>query len=371
MSPDSWDAAEPFARVAQSLRGGYVENRHFGAAAVCTPAGRVVATVGDPAVRVFLRSAAKPIQLLPLLMAGGISEFKLTDAEIAVMCSSHTGQVEHVERVGRLLGKAGFSEADLSCGIHKPLELESTNEPACENSPRTQLHNNCSGNHAGQLLACRLLGYSTADYLDSSHPLQRQTRDLVAQFASLDGNEIEVGVDGCGLSAYRLPLTNAARIYALLADSAAADLASTLREPIGRIINAMTSNPEMVGGPGRFTTNLIRQTGGRVLGKEGAKGFYGAAVKGPVALGVAVKIADGSEECRSGVVLEILRQAGALSSTEFAALRAYYSPPLVNHVGRQVGEIAPVVELVEADASEAARVGSEPGAGASFTGRKS
>ncbi len=50
-------------------------------------------------------------------------------------------------------------------------------------------------------------------------------------------------------------------------------------------------------------------TGGRVLGKEGAEGFYGLAVRGPVALGIVVKIADGGERCRDGVVLDVLRRA--------------------------------------------------------------
>ena len=87
------------------------------------------------------------------------------------------------------------------------------------------------------------------------------------------------------------------------------------------IVRAMTGAPEMVAGPGRFTTRLMAATGGRVLAKEGAEGFYALAVRGPVALGIAVKIADGGVRCRDGVVLDVLRQLGCLSGAEFEALR--------------------------------------------------
>ena len=84
-----------------------------------------------------------------------------------------------------------------------------------------------------------------------------------------------------------------------------------------------------------------------MVGKEGAEGFYGIAVRGPVALGIALKIADGGERCRDGVVLDLLRQLGALAGAELAELSDLYRPPLFNHRGIRVGEIVPEVELEE------------------------
>ena len=92
--------------------------------------------------------------------------------------------------------------------------------------------------------------------------------------------------------------------------------------------------PEMVAGPGRFTTRLIAATRGRVVGKEGAEGFYAMAVLGPVALGIAFKVADGGERGRDGVALEILRQMGSLSAEEFAELEDVYRPVIRNVRGR-------------------------------------
>ena len=111
----------------------------------------------------------------------------------------------------------------------------------------------------------------------------------------------------------------------------------------------MTGAPRMVAGSGRFTTRLMEVTGGRILGKEGADGFYGVAVRGPVALGLALKIADGSEVCRDGVVVEVLRQLGSLSGEEFQQLEGYHRRPIHNWSGEQVGELAPALELEETE----------------------
>jgi L-asparaginase II len=87
-----------------------------------------------------------------------------------------------------------------------------------------------------------------------------------------------------------------------------------------------------------------------VLGKEGAEGFYGLAVRGPVALGIAVKIADGGERVRDSVVLDVLRRMGSLSGAEFAALAAdWYALEIRNWRGLRVGGIEPQVEMVDLD----------------------
>jgi L-asparaginase II len=92
----------------------------------------------------------------------------------------------------------------------------------------------------------------------------------------------------------------------------------------------------------------MRATGGRILGKEGAEGVYAVGVRGPVALGVALKIADGSTRGRDGVVLELLRQLGVLSAAEMDALGDLRRPVVRNHRGLEVGEVVPDFELEEA-----------------------
>jgi L-asparaginase II len=344
----------PFARLARVTRGGEDESWHFGVAAVVTPEGRLVARVGDPSVATVIRSAAKPFQSLSLLLAGGEEAFGLSDADLALICASHGGTPEHAERAAALLARGGFGPEDLRCGGHEPMDADAARALREAGRESTGLHNNCSGKHAGMLLATKLLGQPADSYLSPDHPLQRANLSRVARFCGVPEASIGISVDGCGVPAYHLPVAAAARGYAALADPDAAradggigGLPVSAEEAAAarRALRAMAAAPAMVAGPGRFTTRLIEATGGRVVGKEGAEGFYGVAVRGPVALGVAVKVADGSGRCRDGVVLDLLRATGSLSGDEMARLEEYRAPVRRNVVGREVGRVVPDLAL--------------------------
>jgi L-asparaginase II len=339
-------AGVPFALIARDLRGGKTENWHQGAIAVVTPEGELVASVGDPDLPAFMRSAAKPFQAMPLVTAGGVERFRLGMADLALICSSHSGTEAHTERAASLLGRAGRSVEDLLCGSHLPFDAHSRRALRESGEAPTPLHNNCSGKHAGMLSSCVLLGLPIEDYIASEHPLQRLLLAEMARWAGLAADEIDVGIDGCSLPTFLMPLRGAARAYAGLADPAAAGHDAELSAAAAQVVEAMTGVPEMVAGPGRFTTRLMQATGGRVLGKEGAQGYYSLAVRGPVALGIAVKVADGDLRCRDGVVIDVLRQLGALSAVEFEELAEFHRVPITNRRGFVVGEVVPDVELV-------------------------
>ena len=333
-----------FAPLARLTRGGLAESWHLGALAVATPEGRPVAALGDPHLEVVLRSAAKPFQALPLLLAGGEARFALDDPDLALACASHSGGDEHVARARDLLARGGFGEEALRCGAHPPLGAPEAARLAARGEAPSPLHNNCSGKHAGMLLACRLLDLPPEGYLEPEHPLQIRIGELLAAVAQVS-LPLGHGVDGCSAPTWQLALAGGARAYAALADPAAAGLPAATASALARVARAMGSAPRMVAGEGRFTTALIAATGGRVLGKEGAEGVYGVAVRGPVALGLLLKIADGGERARDTIVLELLRQLGALSAAEMAALAPYYRPAQRNHRGLLVGEIEPDFEL--------------------------
>ena len=134
---------------------------------------------------------------------------------------------------------------------------------------------------------------------------------------------------------------------AALASPAAADLPDEFVAALEVIFRAMTTAPEMVSGPGTFTTRLMEVTHGRVLGKEGAEGIYAVAVGGPVALGLLLKIADGARRAWPGVVLDLLRQLRSLSQEEFAVMSEFHSTVLENRRGIGVGRVVSDVELEE------------------------
>ena len=314
---------------------------------MATPAGALVALLGDPETEAFLRSAAKPFQAMPFVAAGGCASYALEPADLALICASHSGSDEHVDGVSRLLERGGFTADELHCGPHAPLDQAAASRLRESQEEPTRLHNNCSGKHAGMLLACHLLDLPVAGYTAPEHPLQCMILTELARFAGVEERRIGIAVDGCGAPAYRLPLAAAARAYAGLADPIAAGLDDGRCRVAGLVVEAMTGAPRIVAGAGRLTTRLMEVTGGRILGKEGADGFYAAAVRGPAALGLALKIADGSEACREGVVLEALRQLGSLSGEEFGELEGFHRRPIRNWSGELVGELAPALELQE------------------------
>lgn len=328
-------------------RNGLADSWHFAAAAVATPEGHLVAALGDPEVEAYPRSGVKPFQAMPLVRSGGLERFSLDDADLALICGSHSGTPEHVERAVGLLERGGFQADDLGCAPHAPFDPQAAARLRDTREPPSRLHNNCSGKHAGMLLACLLLDLPPTGYLASDHPLQQMVLSELRRFARLDDRPLDSAVDGCGAPAFRMALADAARAYAALADPAAAGLDEQSRAAAERVVRAMTSVPSMVSGPGRFTTRLMEVTGGRILAKEGADGFYAAGIRGPVTMGLALKIADGSEACRDGVVLEVLRQLGSLSKDEMAELDEFYSRPIHNWNGDHVGDLAPDLELQE------------------------
>src|SRR5688500_7888953 len=76
------------------LRGGKVESAHVVHVAV-SDGRRLVAGAGDPNLESFLRSAAKPLQALPLVEDGVAGGFGLTGSELALCCASHNAESRH------------------------------------------------------------------------------------------------------------------------------------------------------------------------------------------------------------------------------------------------------------------------------------
>lgn len=332
--------------LGRATRAGWTESWHLGALAAVTPAGRLVARVGDPDLATFVRSSAKPFQAMALVAAGGEEAFDLADADLALACASHGGFPVHAERAASLLARGGFSEDDLLCGVHPPMDEGAAERLREAGQAPTPLHNNCSGKHAAMLLACSRLGLPTDDYVASDHPLQVANLGRLARFCGVDPSTVAIAVDGCSAPTYRLPLSALALGYAGLADPDGAEhLGPEDRSAARRVIEAMAAAPEMVAGPGRFTTRLAAETGGRLVGKEGAEGVYAVAVRGPAAFGLALKIADGGDRCRDGVVLEALRFLGALSGEELGRLEEFHRPERRNHRGLVVGHLEPDLEL--------------------------
>lgn len=306
------------------LRSGLEESVHLGHVAVCDVEGRLVASAGDPHRPVFARSSMKPVQAAVSL--GAIGE-GLGDDLVAVMCASHNGEPIHVSAVRRLLRTAGLGLSALRNPPGWPLDPWSM---AKAGRPRRVLHN-CSGKHAGMVAACERQGWDREDYRAATHPLQRRILRAVRVLTGL--NDMEVGVDGCGVPVHGMPLSAMATMYARLGRLRPF---GALGERIAECSAAMRAHPYLVAGRNRTDTALMEGSRDLVV-KSGAEGLACAAV--PAAgLGVAVKIADGGERASGPALIRALTLVGALSDTELAALEPFARRP-VKGGGVQVGEV--------------------------------
>jgi len=286
--------------VVEVVRGGVVEARHH-VHAVAVSDGKIVESCGDPELVTYFRSAAKPLQALPLIRVRP----DLDDAEIAIACASHLHRPEQLDPVRSLLAKAGATEDDLECGA----------EP-------TRLEHNCSGKHAAMLLLCAQMGWPRAGYRLAGHPCQTAMLAEVAAAAEVAPSSMPTAVDGCGVVTYAFSLERMAhafsRLEVLEGGSCAAD--------------SMRAYPELIAGPGAADTELMRLGQGWVA-KGGAEGLLCAVSRD--GLGVALKVEDGSARAvRSGLAAFLARLA--LETADLGVVR------VENSLAEVVGELRAV-----------------------------
>ncbi len=284
--------------LVEVVRDGVVESVHLGHVVLATPEGTVLRALGAPALPTYVRSAAKPFQVMATVELVEASGLMLDDAAIAIAGASHAGSDEHQIEAARLLAEAGLDERSLRCPPALPDDLATLVD---SRGRLTRLAHNCSGKHAGFLLAHVRGGGEPGAYLDVAAPIQRLALDRLAQLTR--SRPSGPGVDGCGAPAWLVPLAG-------LATGFAAIMAST--DPYAVAVrSAMAACPHLVGGEQTIDTRLMR-TDARVLAKRGAEAVIGAAwsgTDGPV--GLAVKVSDGGNRARDPVIAVLLRALGA------------------------------------------------------------
>ncbi len=331
----------------EATRGHIVESVQFGAIAVVNSDGLIQASEGDPEMVTFLRSSAKPFQALPFMEAHGDDYFHLTDTEVAIMCASHAGTDEHLQVLIGFQQKIGITEDQLMCGTHPPFDSDTWHTMIQSGRKLTANRHNCSGKHTGMLASARLQGFPLEEYPSIEHPIQQQILLAFSEMVGVAKEQVEVGIDGCSVPTFAVPLRNAAFGYARLADPSR--LPANRKDACQRIVRAMTSNPMMIAGPKLFDTVLMDLAGDKFLTKTGAEGFQALSIlpdaiePGSPALGVALKIADGDQDGRARpvVMLELLRQLGAITNSELAALKDLSRRPIYNFRHLRVGEYRP------------------------------
>lgn len=325
-------------------RGSLVESLHRGHLAVADASGGIKSAAGDPEAFIFARSSMKPIQALPVLESGAADAYGFTEEEIAILAASHNGEEFHTATVASMLGKLGLAANCLLCGPHAPYHGASAAKLAQSGLSPSELHNNCSGKHAGMLALSLRLGADIGTYMDREHPVQKRMLETVSKLSGYPAERIALGTDGCGVPVFGLPLNRLAAAYAQLGVLSRARDDSGLSAAARRIVAAIRAYPAQLAGTGRYDTRLIQVTQGRVIGKMGAEGVFAVSVP-EAGLGLALKIEDGAQRALYPVVTEALLQLGWLTGEEGRLLAEFHRPVVRNWKGTEVGEILPVFKL--------------------------
>ena len=289
--------------LVEVTRGSLVESCHRGAVAIADADGRVLLGVGDIERPVYPRSAVKAMQALPLIESGAADAFRLGDKELAIACASHSGEEAHIDAVRSLLAKAGLDESQLACGAHWPIGERASRELMRAGKSPTAIHNNCSGKHAGMLATAVHRGLDPVGYERLDHAVQTEIRRILSETCGVALEEEAIGIDGCSVPTFALPLAAVATGFARLASGRG--LAPARAKAARRLMDACFAVPDLVAGDGRFDTIVMRGLGDLAFAKGGAEGVHCAALPA-LGIGIAVKVDDGTKRGAEMVLAVLL-----------------------------------------------------------------
>ena len=325
--------------LVKEYRGNIVENVHCGSIAIVSSTGDTIAYLGDIEKQTFMRSASKPIQVLPTLLAGLHRRFNLTDEDVAMFNSSHWGSNHHIFVLEEISRKTGINPEDM---IMKPCSSTSASALAAKLTDRTKLHPRqgqsklqhcCSGKHFSLMLLQRELTGKPDGYHLKDSPVQQQIINFISMLSQTPTYKIGLGIDGCGVPVFALPLRSIAMSYAKLMDPFS--LSNELRETIDYNFSCIHRYPEKINDYGT-PSYYINQNPDLIM-KDGSRGVICMAIKS-MKLGIAVKLEDGwTDEFQGLIIANILEQLKYDDTDLIEKLKNCYTTKLYNDCGIEVG----------------------------------
>jgi L-asparaginase II len=319
--------------LVEVTRSTLTESLHHGAIAVVDADGRCLLALGHVEHPVFPRSAVKALQAIPLIESGAADAFGLGDDELAIACASHSGEAVHVEAVRSLLSKAGVDETLLACGAHWPLSEGAARELLSAGRGPRPIHNNCSGKHAGMLATALFLGLRPQGYERPDHPVQIEIARVISELCEVGLSADQMGVDGCSVPTFALPLEALAKGFARL--GALTTAAASRQGAARRLMQACFAAPMLVAGEGRFDTIVMTGLAPSVFIKGGAEGVHCAALP-ELGIGIALKIDDGAKRGAETAMAHLL---AAVMPHAAAVLAEQLRGDIHNWRGKRVGNI--------------------------------
>lgn len=328
--------------LVEVTRGPMVESVHRGMVAVFDANGASLLSLGDVEKPVYLRSAIKVMQAIPLVESGAADALKLTNRELALACSSHSGEAEHIALAEAMAKKAGMGAADFECGSHWSFEPKILIDQVRKHEKPNVFFNNCSGKHAGFLCLACYSGVDHHGYSGYDHPVQAGVRDVMQDLTGAKLSHETCGTDGCNIPTYAMSLKSTAIAFARM--GSATGLSPQRGLAAKRLIDASMAEPFYVAGTGRMCTRLMQAAPGRIYAKTGAEGIYCAAIpeKG---IGIALKAEDGATRAAESMMAALLAKQFADEPELAAVLSALATTQMKNWNKTHVGTVRPAGPL--------------------------
>ena len=323
----------------KEYRGDVVENVHYGTIAIVSSIGDTVAHIGDIEKQTYMRSASKPIQVLPTLLAGLHEKYELTSEEVAMFNSSHWGSNHHKYVLDDIVTKTGIDPEDMvmnpaaatsAAPISNKLKLGRKLNPV---EGKDKLLHCCSGKHLSLMLLQRELTGKVKGYHLPDSPVQTQIANFISLLSQTPMYKINTGIDGCGVPVFALPIRNIARCYAKLADPF--NLSTELQGVIHYNLDCINKYPEKIND--YFTPSYYINKNPDLLMKDGSRGVICMAIKSRK-LGITVKLDDGwTDEFQGLIIARILEQLHYDDPELINQLKEVYNTKVYNDCGDQVG----------------------------------
>lgn len=262
----------------------------------------------------FPRSSVKPFQIIPLLYTLSIqNEINLTDEEIALFASSHSGEKLHTDLLLITSEKYNLNLDYLICGAQRPFHDKTADSILNDNNDFLNIHNNCSGKHLSMLLFSKVLNVDFQNYYNLNHKSQANINEFFYEI--FQTKDISYGIDGCGLPAIRLKTSDFIGSINFIKNS-------KYSEFWNRVFNAYVRFPEIIGGTNRPDSNLIKNSNSPLLAKSGAEGVMFVTNNNDSFL---FKCLDGSKRGVDLASSHYLQSIGLVSNSPFESQVELYS----------------------------------------------
>jgi L-asparaginase II len=174
-------------------------------------------------------------------------------------------------------------------------------------------------------------------YVRRDHPVMREVEAALAAATGADLASAPMGIDGCSIPTYGIPLRALALGFARFGTGVG--LRDGQARAARRLRAAVAAQPFMVAGTDRFDTRVMERLRERVFCKVGAEAVYCAALP-EAGLGIAIKIDDGNTARAAEVAMAAVIEAfGHLPADDASFMRGLSDAPQRNWNGIEVGRL--------------------------------